>query len=141
MTSEELYTYIHNLITKIRKKYKNIDVCEFGEDKICINKQNYRKPNEGCCGGCQYHAKEKGCLIPEINLTCMSVYCECVTKLSKDDKNKLKLIETLLKILEIEPRTTYKEQIAMLDSFGNMNTSEKPLKDIYNLFTIIKNQK
>ena len=137
MTSEELYTYVHGLITKITEKYKDIDVCEFDSDKICINKNNNRIPKYGCCFGCKFHSTVIGCQMKNINLTCMSVYCENVKLISEEDKNKLKLIETLLKMLGVEPRITYEEQIMIMDDFRNrMNTSKEPLRDVYNLFKL-----
>jgi len=137
MTSEELYNYVHGLLTKIRARYKDIDVCEFDEDKMCINRTSTRIEGYGCCFGCKYHSIVNGCQIKNVNLTCMAVYCESVKLLLKEDKKRLKSIETLLKMLGVQPRLNYEEQIMVLDNYNNcMNTSEYPLRDVYNLFNL-----
>lgn len=137
MTSEELYIYVHGLITKITEKYKDIDVCEFDSDKICINKSNNRMPKYGCCFGCKFHSVVIGCQMKNVNLTCMTVYCESVRLLLQGDKERLKSIETLLKMIGVQPRLIYEEQIMILDNYrNNMNTSREPLRDVYNLFKL-----
>ena len=72
-----------------------------------------------------------------VNLTCMTVYCESVRLLLQGDKERLKSIETLLKMLGVQPRLIYEEQIMILDNYrNNMNTSREPLRDVYNLFKL-----
>lgn len=135
MTVEDLMNYVLTQIVPITNKYKDLNICNVGQDKMCVNPAPWRIPGNGCCTDCPHHTIAKGCTI--VNLCCIAFFCYKVKdKIDPLDWKKLKSILIILQGLGLEPRTTWEEQIRTLDIM-QQSLLDCTMDDLYNLCKII----
>lgn len=130
MTAEDLFDYLKEEIDYIVAPYQLENICGIGPGKVCKDTLHKRKPGYGCCDGCRFHDVDKGCTTT--NLACMVVFCDDVKdSMVNEDWITLRGLKTFMRYLNLKPRFSIDEQIAVLKKQADYDIT---IDDLYEVF-------